>query len=200
MGFEIESVLQASQNDTIRAILRALDLAGPGEAEHAERVAVYAVATGECLGLSDEDLVDLRRAALLHDSGKIAIDRDLLNKLGELTDDDIRALQMHAAMCDQVLGDLPWLQNALPMIRHHHERWDGKGYPDGLSQDAIPLGARIIGVAETFDHIAFGSYYKEPVGPDAALKILQEECGKQFDERVVRAFLEIEPLVQPLDV
>ena len=101
-------------------------------------------------------------------------------------------------MCETVLGDLPWLDDVVPMIRHHHERWDGAGYPDGLSGEAIPLGARVIGVAETYDHLAFGSSYKEPIGSDLAIQVLVDEAGKQFDPDVVSAFLQIEPLIQPL--
>ena len=195
---EVEPLLLASQNDTIRSLVRALDLHGPGEADHAERVATYAVATGEKMGLGDDDLLKLRRGAVLHDVGKIAIDSSLLCKLGELTDDDFAALRMHAAMCETVLSDLPWLDDVVPMIRHHHERWDGGGYPDGLKEESIPLGARIIGVAETFDHLAFGSSYKEPLGTDLAAQVLMDEAGKQFDPEVVDAFLQVEPLIQPL--
>ena len=197
---QVEPLLIASQNDTIRALVRALDLHGPGEAEHAERVSVYAVATGEKMGLDDQELLELRRAAVLHDVGKIAIDRSLLSKLGELDEDDFTALKMHASMCEHVLADLPWLEKSLPMIRHHHERWDGGGYPDGLAGETIPIGARIIGVAETFDHLAFGSSYKPPIGTDLAAQVLQDEAGKQFDPQVVDAFLQIESLIQPMDL
>ncbi len=196
---QVEPLIIASQNDAIRALVHALDLHGPGEAEHAERVSVYAVATGEQLGLSDEELLTLRRAAVLHDVGKIAIDRELLTKLGDLDDDDFTALRMHAAMCEQVLADLPWLSGALPIIRHHHERWDGAGYPSGLSGEEIPLGARIVGTAETFDHLAFGSSYKPPIGRDLAMQILMDEAGKQFDPDVVEAFLKIEERIQPIE-
>lgn len=195
---QVEPILLASQNDTIRALVRALDLHGPGEADHAERVATYAVATGERMGLSDDELLNLRRGAVLHDVGKIAIDSSLLGKLGELTDEDFAALRMHAAMCESVLSDLPWLDHVVPMIRHHHERWDGGGYPDGVSGEAIPLGARIIGAAETFDHLAFGSSYREPIGADLAIKVIIDEAGRQFDPHVVSAFVQVAPLIQPL--
>lgn len=197
---DVEPLLMASQNDAIRALVRALELHGPGEGDHAERVAVLSVATGDALELDDQDLLNLRRAATLHDVGKIAIDRELLSKMGELTEEDLDALRMHAAMCERVLADLPWLEPALPMIRHHHERWDGRGYPDGLAGEAIPLGARIIGVAETFDHLAYGSSYKIPMGRELAREVILEESGRQFDPAVVRAFLRVEPLVDPLIV
>ena len=172
---------------------------GPGEADHAERVAVYATATADKLGLSDEELISVRRAALLHDVGKITIDSDLLCKLGTLTEDDLIALRMHAAMAEEVLKGLVWLEPALPMIRHHHERWDGHGYPDGLGAEDIPLGARIIAVAETFDHIAFGSYWRAAAGRHHALEELRLASGKQFDPEVVAAFFEIEPIIQPME-
>jgi len=195
----VNELLKSSYNETISALLRALDLHGPGEADHAERVAVYATATADALGLSDEELLSVRRASLLHDVGKIAIEQSLLCKLGELTEEDMNALRMHSAMAEEVLRGLAWLKPALPMIRHHHERWDGAGYPDGLKGHDIPMGARIIAVAETFDHVAFGSYWKPPAGRFEALEELVLAKGKQFDPEVISAFLEIEPLIQPLE-
>jgi|688.fasta_scaffold560942_2 response regulator RpfG family c-di-GMP phosphodiesterase len=195
---DVNVLLKHSQNDTIRALLRALDLHGPGEAEHADRVAVYSVATAEAMGLSDEVLEDVQKAALLHDIGKIAIDRSLLRKLGDLTDADLALLRKHAEMCEEVLIDLPWLENAVPYVRHHHERFDGGGYPDGLAGDAIPIGARIIAVAETYDHLAYGTHYRPPVGTELATHVLRLESGKQFDPVVVEAFLSIEGKVDPL--
>lgn len=191
-------LLRASQNDANRALLRALDLHRPGEEIHAERVAVYAVATAHALGLSEEMLLDIRRAAQLHDVGKMAIDRAVLHKLGELTENDWRELKHHASMSETILGSLPWMNQAAPMVRHHHERWDGTGYPDGLKGEEIPLGARIIAVAEAFDHITFGSSWREPQGREDARKELEQEAGRQFDPAVVAAFLRVEPLIQPL--
>lgn len=196
----VTELIDAQPTDAIRALLAALDLHGPGEAEHAERVAVYSVATAENLGLSDEEILDVKRAAQLHDIGKLTIKPELLCKLGELTDEDIATLRAHSARSVDVLNEIPWLSNALPMIRHHHERYDGDGYPDCLLGDQIPIGAKIIAVAETFDHIAFGSYWSPPRGRDAAIHEVQAVSGRQFDPAVVKAFCAVEPLIQPLGI
>lgn len=197
---DVEQILQRSYNEMVRSLLSALDLHGPGEAEHAERVAIYAVATAEELGMPDSFLRDLRRASLLHDVGKLAVDRTLLRKLGDLSQEDLDELKLHSHLSQAVLESLPWLGDAHLMIRHHHERWDGKGYPDGLAGDVIPLGARIIAVAEAFDHVAFGSYWKEPQGRMEALEELHRESGKQFDPEVLKAFNQVERLIQPISL
>lgn len=195
---DIEQILRQTHNDTIRALVRVLDLHGPGEGDHAERVAVYAVATGEKLGLEPAQLTHLRRAAALHDVGKIAVDRSLLGKFGELDQDEIDELRLHAHMAEEVLAALPWLDDALPMIRHHHEWWDGTGYPDGLKEDAIPLGARVIGVAETYDHLTTVSGWRHPISSDEAIEEIRRCSGTQFDPVVVEAFLAVQPIIQPV--
>ncbi len=193
----VDELLRASYNDMVRAFVNLLDVCEPGEGDHAERVAVYAVATAEKMGWSNENLVHLRRAALLHDVGKVAIDRNLLRKLGDLDEDDLNGLRLHAAMAESLLSALPWLAPAIPMIRHHHERWDGEGYPARLCGAAIPPGARVIAVAEVFDHVAYGSSYREPMGREEACAEISAHSGTQFDPEVVTAFLKIESVIQP---
>jgi two-component system cell cycle response regulator len=195
-----EALLQQAHNDVLRAFVAALDLHCPGEGGHAERVAVMSVATAHEMGLRGEDLRVLRCAAALHDVGKVAIDRTLLTKRSGLTQSEIEELRLHAALAVRVVSSLAWLQPALPLIRHHHERWDGSGYPDGLSGESIPLGARIAAVAEAFDMMTFGAGFRDPVGPDAALEELRRCAGSQFDKAVVNAFCRIQPLIQPLQV
>ena len=188
------------KNDVVRSLVRALDLHGPGEAEHAERVSVYSVATADQLGFSEAELLLIRWAAQLHDVGKIQVNADLVSKLGALTEEELMELKLHATHCDHVLASYPWLAPALPWIRHHHERWDGTGYPEGLAGKDIPLGARVIGLAETFDLLCFGSFWKQPVGREAALHAIQNGAGTHFDPVVVDAFSHVEVLIQPLDV
>lgn len=195
---DVDHLLRESQNDTVRALVKVLDLHGPGEGDHAERVSVYAVATAEALGLEPQFLRDIRMAAALHDVGKIAVDRSLLGKFGEISDEEFEELKRHAHMAEEVLEALPWLHESMPMIRHHHERWDGNGYPDGLKGDDIPIGARIIGVAEAFDHLTTRSGWRNPIAEDEALDEIKRCAGTQFDPRVVAAFLEVQPIVQPV--
>jgi HD-GYP domain-containing protein (c-di-GMP phosphodiesterase class II) len=185
-------------NDTIRDLLRQMEAHSIGEAGHAERVAVYCVATGERLGMGFDDLVRLRQAAALHDVGKITLDRALLQKLGELSTDELNELRMHAQRSKKVIESLTWLEPALPMIVHHHERWDGHGYPDGLAGKDIPLGARIIAVAEVFDTLVTGGGWRFPISDSEALIELDRCSGHQFDPEVVVAFIEVQPLIQPV--
>lgn len=184
--------------DTIRALQAALDLHDPGERAHAERVSVYAVATGEKLGLSDDDLVQLKYAAQLHDVGKMNVDKTLLRKIGELTDEDFAALRYHAEAAVEVLREFTFLSDAVGMIKHHHERWDGNGYPEGLAGDAIPLGARILAVAEAFDVMTTSVIWKSALSPEEALNEVRACSGAQFDPQVVEAFSAIQPLIQPI--
>lgn len=192
----VTEALQKSQNDAIRSLLRALDMHASGEADHAERVSVYATATAEKLGMSDEELVHVRRAAELHDMGKVHIDSALLGKVGQLSEDEIATLHLHSILALRTIESFDYLAPCVPMIKHHHERWDGTGYPDALKGEEIPLGARIIAVAESFDVMCF-------VGPNRksekeALDELERCAGTQFDPKVVAAFRAIQPLIQPL--
>lgn len=182
-------------NDTVKALLRVAAMREQGADRHSARVAVLAVATGEKLGMSDEDLLVLRRAAELHDIGKVAISDSILCKLGSLTDEEIHIMRQHATLALDILGAIRAFQPALPLIKHHHERWDGTGYPDGLSAEQIPLGARIIAIAETYDILTHGAPWKEPMSPAEAKAEVQRCAGTQFDPRVVESFLEVCDLV-----
>lgn len=186
------------QNDIVRSLLKALDLHGPGERSHAERVAVYAVATGHELGLRDQELLDLRFAATLHDVGKVKVDSGLVNKLGRLDENEIEAMKLHAELSLEMLEGFEWLKPALPMIIHHHERWDGQGYPTGLGANLIPLGARIIAVAEAFDALTTDAGWNNPVTDKEAIEELRACEKTQFDPEVVQAFVKVQPLIQPV--
>jgi HD-GYP domain-containing protein (c-di-GMP phosphodiesterase class II) len=191
-------LINPEHNDLIRDLLRKMEEHAAGEAGHAERVAVYSVAIGERLGMSFEDLIYLRQAASLHDVGKIQVDRALLAKIGELTAEELRDLRLHAQESRRAVESLTWLAPCLPMIVHHHERWDGLGYPDGLAGEDIPLGARIIAVAEAYDVLANGVGWKQPIPEEEAAAEIERCVGKQYDAAVAEAFLEIRLLVQPI--
>jgi response regulator RpfG family c-di-GMP phosphodiesterase len=144
-------------------------------------------------------LLNLRYAALLHDVGKISLDAQLLNKVGKLDDEEIDALRLHALIAASILEAFDWIQPCLLDIRHHHERWDGGGYPDRLVGPDIPLGARIINLAETFDVMLTGTHGDSKT-ERAALDEIKRCSGSQFDPRVVDAFLTVQPLIQPLQL
>ena len=190
--------LQEERNDTVRSLLRALEKHGPGEGAHADRVAVYATAIGHKLGMDLDDLINLRWAAALHDVGKITVDPALLKKFGKLTDSEMKEMRLHAEMSMRVIGEFEWLKPVLPMIRHHHERFDGSGYPDGYAGDDIPIGARIIAVAETFDVLTEETGWSKSMSMEEALEEVCRCSGAQFDPEVVDAFCAVQPLIQPV--
>jgi HD-GYP domain-containing protein (c-di-GMP phosphodiesterase class II) len=188
------------QNDQLRSLLVSLDRRVPGEAAHAERVAVYATATGFEMGVRGEQLVLLRSAATLHDVGKTSLDPGPLLRLGPLTEGERKQMQAHVTLAEALVDAIDWLRPCVPAIRHHHERWDGQGYPDGLSGEQIPLFARIIAVAEAYDAMTLLSSGKESLSEDLAAAELHKESGGQFDPLVVQAFLKVQPLIQPIVV
>lgn len=185
------------RNDALRSLLRLIEAHHPGEEAHAQRVAVYAVAIGHKMNLEEKDLMTLKEAALLHDVGKLGVDKGLLGKEAEYTEEDRIAVRMHSMLFSR--APIPsFLEPCGLIVRHHHERWDGQGYPDRLEGDQIPLGSRIIAVAESFDAMAHGAGWRQRLEEDKAVAEIESESGGQFDPAVVSAFLSIQPLIQPL--
>ncbi|MBP6964595.1 MAG: HD-GYP domain-containing protein [Armatimonadetes bacterium] len=167
--------------------LRSAKLGAPDG--HSERVASYAVAMGKQLDLNDKMLRSLQRAAVLHDIGKVGISSSIVDKLGRLTDREFEIMRLHSTIAIRMLEQVNGLEDALPMIKHHHERFDGKGYPDGLAGHEIPLGARIIAVAETFDILVSDVPWREALPLNSAVQEVRDNSGTQFDPIIVDAFL-----------
>ena len=181
------------RNDEIRALLTKLEAHAPGEKAHAERVAVYAVATGERLGLQDDQLQNLRWAAELHDIGKLQIESQMLTSLKP----DMVTLRTHADRGAELLKDT-WPPAVTEAVRYHHERWDGAGYLARQKTESIPVLARIIAAAEAFDVLSQPGYWRQPLTEDEARRELESCAGAQFDPKVVAALLEVSPLIQPI--
>ena len=188
------------RNDQVRTLLESLDKRVLGEEAHAQRVAVYATATGYEIGVRGDALQQLRYAAQLHDVGKTSLDPGPLLRLGPLTAEERADMQSHVTLAEALVGAIEWLRPCMSAIRHHHERWDGRGYPEGLSGEGIPLFARIIAVAEAFDAMTALSSGREPLSEEQAADELRKESGGQFDPLVVQAFLKVQPVIQPLRV
>lgn len=180
----------------LRELLARFD-AIPGERAHAERVAVLAVATAERLGLSDDDLLALRIAAGLHDWGKLHLEGDLLERYPP-SDGDWATIILHTvfgADAPEVTQFGPQVSQA---VRSHHERWDGKGYPDGLTGEHAPELARILAVAEAFDGSMRPLAYRQALTHEEAVAMVQNGAGTLFDPRAVDALLAVLPLIQPM--
>lgn len=181
----------AELNQTYLSVLvamsRTVEKKDLGTYGHSMRVSEMSVRIAKILGLSTAEIDDVRAASQLHDIGKIGISDSILAKKGPLTDEEIDVIRSHPQKGVEILQPLKQFEALLPAILHHHERYDGSGYPAGLADDAIPLSARIISVADTYDAIIHDRPYRQAAAHDNALRELHIWSGKQFDARVVDA-------------
>jgi HD-GYP domain-containing protein (c-di-GMP phosphodiesterase class II) len=171
----------------IRALTTAIDAKDPYTSGHSERVARIAVRISDELVVPSPRRSDLYLAGLLHDVGKIGIDDDVLKKAGPLSDDEYRKIQAHVEIGVNILRDLTKLSHILPGVRHHHESYDGSGYPDRLSGEEIPLEARILAVADSFDAMSSSRPYRKRLGLMQIDGIFRKGRGQQWDPEVVDA-------------
>ena len=183
-----QSVISEYRN-TLAALAAAIDAKDPYTRGHSERVTRFALLTGTLLRLPSEDLDTLEHGALLHDVGKIGVPDGILGKPGPLTSDELVVLQKHPRIGADILKNIPFLANARELVLHHHEEYDGTGYPDGLRGHDIPLGARILAVADAFDSITSDRAYRAALGIQTALNELRLHSGSQFCPYVSEAFI-----------
>jgi len=162
---------------------------------HCERVADYACAIATDMGFEDTTLFWFRVGALLHDVGKIVVPVEILNKNGPLTPDERAIMERHPEAGVELLRDVEFPWDVLPMIRGHHERWDGHGYPDALAGDAIPLSARILCVADVFDALTTDRPYRRAYSTEEALRLMNADVGRAFDPEILARFLRLAPLL-----
>ncbi|HEU0052358.1 MAG TPA: HD domain-containing phosphohydrolase, partial [Longimicrobium sp.] len=148
---------------------------------HCERVAGYACALAKAAGVDEEVLLWFRMGALLHDVGKIVVPPEILNKPGKLTPQERELMERHPDAGVELLGDIEFPWDIRPMVRHHHEAWDGSGYPAGLSGEEIPLAARILCVADVYDALATDRPYRRGFGHERTLEIMAQEAGSKLD-------------------
>jgi diguanylate cyclase (GGDEF)-like protein len=176
---------------TARVLLEPLEFRDPYIGEHLEAVSRLALRIGLKMSLSSDQLDALTLGALLHDVGKIGVPDPILQKPGRLTDEEYEVIKRHPVMGARMLASIEELAPAVPAVRHHHERFDGRGYPDGLRSEDIPLIARIVSVADAFDTMTRGRPYGYGISRATSLEEIEKSSGTQFDPRVVRALLEV---------
>jgi len=181
--------LVAAYDTTLEGWARVLELRNMEIEGHSQRVTDLALRLARAMGIDGDDLDHIRRGALLHDIGKMAIPDHILLKVGSLTDEEWEIMQRHPIYAVEMLHDIPFLHPALDIPRYHHEKWDGSGYPYGLKGEEIPLAARIFAVVDVWDALHSDRSYRPAIPVEEAWKIIQQESGTRFDPRIVEAFL-----------
>jgi putative nucleotidyltransferase with HDIG domain len=175
----------------VTALAAAIDARDDATHEHSREVVELAVAVGRRLGLAPCDVEQLRRAALLHDVGKVAIPNDILHEPGPLTEEQWRVMRRHPVIGEGILRRTPQLAEIAPLVRHAHERYDGAGYPDALAGDAIPLGSRIVLACDAYSAMTTQRPYRAALGHTAAVAELRASAETQLDPAVVAALLAV---------
>jgi putative nucleotidyltransferase with HDIG domain len=188
--------LQDTYLMTIEALAAAVEARDPYTHGHTRRVEDYAVIMAKTLGCSDEELGAIRRASVLHDIGKIGIEDGILRKQGRLEPDEELRMQRHPVIGVDMLQGIDFLEPVLPLVRHHHERWDGNGYPDQLRADEIPLGARILAVADAVDAMTSDRSYRPARTFEHAKTEILKGSGTHFDPEVVTAFIKSQNAIE----
>jgi len=184
-----EQQLRLLRDDLIIAFANALDAKSPWTQGHSQRVTAYALMTAEKLHVNEEDRETLRIASLLHDVGKMGTYDLILDKPGPLTEEEWHLVKLHPGKGEEILRPIKQLQHVLPIIKYHHERVDGKGYPDGLTGEEIPLLAKILSLADSFDSMTANRPYQLGMSKTDAFEEIKKKTETHFDPAVAKAFL-----------
>lgn len=176
--------------DTVRILSGAIEEKDPYIRGHSNRCRIMAHHIAEAMGFSPRELDMLDFGSLLHDIGKIAIDSRILNKPAPLNPDEMKLVQTHPLIGERIVSKVSYFSDIVPMIRWHHERWDGKGYPDGLKGDEIPITSRILSIVDSYDAMTSDRAYRLALSSRKALETIREEAGFQFDAEIVEIFLQ----------
>jgi putative nucleotidyltransferase with HDIG domain len=183
--------IQELNNELFSILAKIVDVRDPYVTSHTTRVAEYAVAVASELGLPLARVETIRQAALLHDIGKIGIPEDILHKPTRLTDEEYHLVQRHTELGAELLETCQGLRHLVPLVKHHHERWDGTGYPERFQGEAIPLEARILAVCDAVEAMASDRPYSRARSLDQIVAELQQCAGTQFDPAIVAVFVKV---------
>lgn len=182
-------LMEKAHRETIEALAVAINAKDEVTHDHVLRVQIYAAGVARALGCAPDEIEALKAGALLHDIGKIAVPDYILNKPGKLTAAEFEKMKIHTIAGAQILSRVEFPYPIVPVVRHHHERWDGKGYPDGLSGEDIPLTARILTVVDCFDAVREDRQYRKGMTREEAIDLIVRGSGTQYDPRVVGTFI-----------
>jgi putative nucleotidyltransferase with HDIG domain len=192
--------VSALHRRTITALALAIEAKDETTHDHLERVETYAVELGKELGLNNSELEALRASAVLHDIGKLAVPEYIISKPGRLTPDEFEKMKVHPVVGAEIVEFVQFPYAVAPIVRAHHEKWDGSGYPDGLVGEEIPIGARILAAVDCLDALASDRQYRRALPLEEAIAVVRKEAGRSFDPRVVevlgRRYVELERLAK----
>ncbi len=183
---------------SIDALIKALEAKDFYTRGHSQRVTMYSVAIGKSMHLPEEQIELLRQAAVLHDLGKIGVREEILNKPGKLTEEEFKEITLHPEVAIRILEPIPFFRPLLPAILHHHERFDGRGYPRGLAGNDIPMESRIMAIADTFDAMTSTRAYRNALSLEAANAEILRCSAAQFDPEIVPVFMEVQGKIEIL--
>jgi len=192
IAIENARIYQEMQNlytETIKALASEIETRNPYTLGHSERVTEHSIMIAKKMNLPPSKIELIRYAGLLHDLGKIGISDSILLKPGKLTDEEYNQIKTHPLKSESIIKVITFLKEALPIVRHHHEHYDGMGYPDGLSYEEIPLESRIIAVVDAFDAMTSDRPYRSAMSKEAAIDVLRKCSGTQFDPEIVEVFI-----------
>ncbi|MFH1681710.1 MAG: HD domain-containing phosphohydrolase [Candidatus Eisenbacteria bacterium] len=197
MALAIDNSLLVSEGKqnrlfTVQALIRSLEAKDSETSFHSLRVTQHATVLAEQMGLSPSRIEAVQYGATLHDLGKIGVIGPILNKKGKLSEDELAVVRRHPVIGARIVEDVEYLGAAVPIIRHHHERWDGEGYPDGLRGEQIPLGARIVAIPDFYDALTTSRPYREAYSHEKGLEMVRERIGTAFDPEIAKIFLSIQ--------
>jgi len=182
---------------TVETLASAVDAKDRYTHGHIRRVQAFAMEMASCMGITGQDeLMGMRAGALLHDIGKIAIPEYILNKPAALTESEYDKMKLHPGIGANMLKGIEFPFPVIPMVKSHHERWDGNGYPEGLAGEAIPIGARILSLVDCYDALTTNRPYRSPMQRDEVITFFQRESGKSYDPKIVATFLENLPRLE----
>lgn len=176
---------------TLEALASALDIRDRETLGHSKRVVEYCLLMAEAMNIKDQQLLDIRNGALLHDVGKIGIPDAILIKPGRLSESEWNIMKKHPIFGYRILSGIKFLEGALPIVLHHHEKWNGSGYPHGMKKEAIPLSARIFAIADAFDAMTSARSYRDTFTYAEAINDIKRHSGFQFDPDISDIFLSI---------